>query len=79
MRKFSIMSECLFFNDQLSKKFTAKEREDMKRRYCGGGSSQCARYIVAQALGLHGKSVKNSPISWFSCPRTSHLKGLLSR
>jgi len=53
MRECSIMSECLFFNDQLSKKFTAKEREDMKRRYCDGGSSQCARYIVAQALGLN--------------------------
>jgi hypothetical protein len=24
----------------------------MKRKYCGGGSSQCARYIVAKALGL---------------------------
>jgi len=46
------MSECPFFNDHLSRKHTAKEREDMKRKYTGGGSSQCARYIVAKALGL---------------------------
>jgi hypothetical protein len=31
----------------------AKKREDMKRKYCGGGSSQCARYIIAKALGLN--------------------------
>jgi hypothetical protein len=52
MRRCTITSECPFFNDELSKMHTAKEREDMKRKYCGGGSSQCARFIVAKALGL---------------------------
>jgi hypothetical protein len=52
MRRCTITSECPFFNDHLSRKHTAKEREDMKRKYFGGGSSQCARYIVAKALGL---------------------------
>jgi hypothetical protein len=31
---------------------TAKDRENMKRKYCGGGNASCARYIVAEALGL---------------------------
>jgi hypothetical protein len=52
MKKCSITSKCPFFNDQLSKKFTAEERNGLKKKYCGGGSSQCARYIVAKALGL---------------------------
>ena len=52
MRRCTITNECPFFNDQLSKMHTDKEREDMKRKCCGGGSSQCARYIVAKALGL---------------------------
>jgi len=53
MKKCSITSECPFFNDQLSEIKTAKEREDMKRKYCGGGNSQCSRYIIAKALGLN--------------------------
>ena len=52
MKKCSITSECQFFNDQLAKMRTAKERENMKRKYCGGGNTQCARYMVAEALGL---------------------------
>ena len=54
MKKCSITDECPFFNDQLSKRNTAKEREDLKRKYCGGGNATCARYIVAEALGLDG-------------------------
>jgi hypothetical protein len=53
MKKCSITDECPFFNDQLPKMHTAKEREDLKRKYCGGGNAQCARYIVAEALGLN--------------------------
>ena len=51
MTKCSITDECPFFNDQLSKTLTAKEKENLKRKYCGGGNSSCARYIVAEALG----------------------------
>jgi hypothetical protein len=25
----------------------------MRRKYCGGGNTTCARYIVAEALGLN--------------------------
>ena len=53
MKKCSITDECPFFNDQLSKIQTAKEREGMRRKYCGGGNTTCARYIVAEALGLN--------------------------
>ena len=52
MKKCSITDECPFFKDQLPKMHTAKEREDMRRKFCGGGSTQCARFIVASALGL---------------------------
>ena len=52
MRRCTITSECPFFNDELSKMHTAKERENLKRKYCGGGNSSCARYIVFEALGL---------------------------
>jgi hypothetical protein len=52
MKKCSIIDECPFFKDQLPKMHTAKEREDMRRKFCGGGNTQCARFIVASALGL---------------------------
>jgi hypothetical protein len=52
MKKCAIIDGCPFFNDQLPRIHTAKEREDMKRKFCCGGSSQCARFIVAKALGL---------------------------
>jgi hypothetical protein len=52
MKNCAIINECPFFNDQLPKVHTAKEREDLKRKFCGSGSKQCARFIVAEALGL---------------------------
>ena len=52
MKECTIIAECPFFNDQLRKIHTAKEREDLKRKFCGSGSTQCARFIVANALGL---------------------------
>ena len=45
--------KCPFFNDQLPKLQTAREREEMKKKFCSSGSSQCARFIVAEALGLN--------------------------
>jgi hypothetical protein len=32
---------------------TAKEREGLKKKFCCSGSTQCARFIVAEALGSH--------------------------
>ena len=52
MKNCAIIDECPFFNDQLPKVHTAKEREDLKKKFCGSGSKQCARFIVAAALGL---------------------------
>ena len=65
MKRCTITSECPFFNDQLPKIYTAKERDDMKRKYCGGGNSQCARFIVAKALGLHEVPVNLFPNDFF--------------
>ncbi len=44
---------------------TAKEREDMKKKFCGGGSAQCARFIIAEALGLHEVPVNLFPDDLF--------------
>ena len=52
MKKCPLIDECPFFNDRLARRHTARDRENLKRKYCGGGSSQCARYIVAKAMGL---------------------------
>jgi hypothetical protein len=52
MKNCAIIDECPFFNDQLPKMHTAKEREGMKKKFCGSGSKQCARFIVAAALGM---------------------------
>ena len=65
MKKCSLTDECPFFNDQLPKMHTAKEREDLKRKFCGGGSVQCARYIVAEALGLNEVPVNLFPEDLF--------------
>ena len=65
MKKCSITSECPFFNDQLAKMHTAKVREEMKRKYCGGGNASCARYIVAKALGLNEVPLNLFPDDFF--------------
>ena len=65
MEKCSITNECPFFNDQLPRTQTAKEREDLKKKFCGGGSTQCARFIVAEALGLDEVPVNLFPDDLF--------------
>jgi hypothetical protein len=52
MKNCSFTESCPFFNDQLPKKRTAQEREELKKKFCGGGNTQCARYIVAAVLGM---------------------------
>ena len=53
MKRCAFTYICPFFNDLLPRGPTDKEREALKKKYCGGGGcSQCARFIVAQALGL---------------------------
>ena len=51
MRKCAFTDKCPFFNDQLPMVHTEKEREEMKKKFCDSGSTQCARFIVAEALG----------------------------
>jgi len=65
MTKCTISDECPFFNDELPRMHTAKEREDMKRKFCGSGSSQCARFIVAKAVGVEEVPGNLYPVDLF--------------
>ncbi|MCL4394624.1 MAG: hypothetical protein M1482_07450 [Chloroflexi bacterium] len=40
---------CLFFNDQMKGLESIKEM--MKKRYCKGDSTNCARHMVFKSLG----------------------------
>ena len=52
MRRCTITYECPFYNDEMPRNYTAEQRAALKKKFCGGGNSQCARFIVAKALGL---------------------------
>ena len=52
MKKCAFAERCPFFNDQLLKMHTARERNGLKKKFCGSGSTQCARFMVAEAMGL---------------------------
>jgi hypothetical protein len=43
------LAGCPFFNDKMSEKPALASM--MKKRYCLGESTLCARYIVCEALG----------------------------
>ncbi len=43
------LSGCPFFNDQMAN--MPSLANSMKRRYCQGDASQCARHMVFSALG----------------------------
>ena len=42
-------AKCLFFNDKMEK--TPTTASMMKKKYCQGSFTECARYMVAEALG----------------------------
>ncbi len=41
--------KCIFFNDKMAD--MPSMAESMKKRYCQGDNSTCARYMVFKALG----------------------------
>lgn len=43
------LPKCPFFNDQMASRPSTAEM--MKRRYCKGDYSNCARWMVFQAVG----------------------------
>lgn len=51
MAECECLSTCLFFNDKMADKPATSEM--LKRRYCLGDNSGCARFIVRQALGAN--------------------------
>ncbi|MDC7235901.1 MAG: hypothetical protein PQJ58_21945 [Spirochaetales bacterium] len=49
MGECEFIEKCPFFNDALSGDFDAID--DMKVKYCKSNNLNCARYMVANALG----------------------------
>ena len=49
MSECECLPKCPFFNDMMADK--PATAESMKKRYCLGDNSQCARYMVFKALG----------------------------
>jgi len=49
MADCKMTSECLFFNDKMANMPSTASM--MKRKYCRGDFTHCARYIVQAALG----------------------------
>lgn len=49
MADCTMTSECLFFNDKMANMPSTASM--MKRKYCQGDFTLCARYIVQAALG----------------------------
>lgn len=49
MAECQLIEKCVFFNDRMSGMPTTAE--SMKKRYCLGDNSMCARYMVFAALG----------------------------
>ena len=50
MADCELIEICIFFNDKMDHYPAATER--LKKEYCQGDNSQCARYEVYRALGL---------------------------
>jgi hypothetical protein len=49
MAECKSLSACPFFNDKMAK--MPSVAITLKKRYCLGDNSQCARFMVASALG----------------------------
>ena len=48
MADCELIEKCLFFNDKMGNKPSTAE---MKKKYCKGDHSVCARYMVVEAMG----------------------------
>lgn len=49
MAACEIIATCMFFNDQMAE--MPSMSNIIKERYCKGSNTNCARYMVFQALG----------------------------
>lgn len=52
MKRFVFTYICPFFQRLTAEGPHGKGKRGLEEKYCGSGSRQCARFIVAQALGL---------------------------
>lgn len=49
MSDCELLEKCIFFNDKMAN--MPSTAQVIKRKYCTGDSSECARYMVCKALG----------------------------
>ncbi len=52
MADCELIKSCIFFNDKMDNYPAAVAR--LKREYCQGDNSECARYVVYRVLGIEG-------------------------
>lgn len=49
MADCELLAKCIFFNDKMANMPAMAEM--LKKKYCRGDNSTCARYVVCKALG----------------------------
>jgi hypothetical protein len=59
MSDCALISSCRFFNDKMA--HMPSTADMMKRKYCRGENSNCARFIVFEALGKEGVPADLTP------------------
>lgn len=59
MADSAMTPSCLFFNDKMANMPSTAEM--MKRKYCRGNYSNCARFIVLEARGKEGVPADLAP------------------
>jgi hypothetical protein len=59
MADCAMTPNCLFFNDKMA--HMPSTAEMMKRKYCRGDYTNCARFIVLEALGKEGVPADLAP------------------
>lgn len=59
MSNCEMISKCIFFNDKMANMPSTANL--MKKKYCQGDFTQCARYVVCKALGRERVPADLSP------------------
>ncbi len=59
MADCEMIAKCIFFNDKMA--HMPAMAEMMKKKYCRGDNSKCARYLVCKKLGREQVPADLSP------------------
>ncbi|MCM0755038.1 hypothetical protein M7784_07230 [Desulfovibrio aminophilus] len=70
MADCEMLERCIFFNDKMASMPTMADM--MKKKYCRGDNSKCARYMVCKKLGREAVPPDLTP------SQTDRAEGLLS-